>query len=284
MRNIFQKTQSHDGTVVCGAIPGKFSVDASGGAVYHIDIPVPPGTARLEPKLALEYNSRFENGMVGVGWRLIGLSFITRVAATKATDGFIGAVSYGPDDRFSLDGLRLIAIQGEYGAAGTKYLTEVDVLSQVISQDSGKYDAGPASFVVRTRAGTTMEYGTDASSRILDPNGQGVRVWALNRVSDRRGNYMTIAYAQEAAGAYYPNAIEYTGFQGAGETPPSAPHRRVSFGWEQRTDQVPVYQAGSAISATQRLKSVSTFIEQTLVARFELNYTTGLVTRNSLLQ
>jgi len=53
-----------------------------------------------------------------------GLSAITRCRATQAQEGLIDAVDFEAHDRFCLDGERLMAVQGEYGAEGTIYYTE----------------------------------------------------------------------------------------------------------------------------------------------------------------
>jgi hypothetical protein len=104
--------------------PGGFRVSESGAAVYEIPIKVPPGTAGMEPRLSLVYNSQQGNGVLGVGWSLSGLSAVTRCPRTLAQDGISGSVNYDWDDRFCLDGQRLIAIAGTYGQDGTEYRTE----------------------------------------------------------------------------------------------------------------------------------------------------------------
>ena len=85
------------------AIPGKFEVTPIGAASYTIPIQVPPGVSGMEPKLALSYNSRAGNGMLGVGWTLTGLPAITRCPRTTPQDGAKGAVAYDANDRFCLD-------------------------------------------------------------------------------------------------------------------------------------------------------------------------------------
>lgn len=58
-----------------------------------------------------------------------------------AQDGVRGAVGYNADDRFCLDGTRLVTINGSYGADGTEYRTEVEGYSKVISR--GTAGSGP---------------------------------------------------------------------------------------------------------------------------------------------
>src|SRR5258708_413257 len=97
-------------TTVAGFPPGSFSVSPSGAATYTIPIQVPPGIAGMEPKLALTYNSQGGNGLVGMGWALSGLSVVHRCPRTIAQDGVRGGINYDANDRFCLDGQRLISI------------------------------------------------------------------------------------------------------------------------------------------------------------------------------
>ena len=62
----------------------------------------------MAPTLSLNYNSQSGNGPLGVGWSLGGLSAITRCPATYAQDGFKGGINYDGNDRFCLDGQRLV--------------------------------------------------------------------------------------------------------------------------------------------------------------------------------
>jgi hypothetical protein len=105
-------------------LPGKLEVGAGGGASYTIPIAVPPGTAGMAPSLALTYASSGDNGIVGLGWSLSGLPSIGRCPQTMVQEGVRGAVTFTASDRFCLDGQKLIAVSGTYGADGTVYRTE----------------------------------------------------------------------------------------------------------------------------------------------------------------
>jgi hypothetical protein len=126
------------------ALPGSFSVGASGAATYNVPIALPPGTAGMVPSLSLEYGSQAGNGMVGVGWSLGGLPAIDRCPRTMAQDGVVGGVNYDGDDGFCLDGQRLVAISGTYGSDGSEYRTEIDSYSKILSH--GTAGNGPAWF------------------------------------------------------------------------------------------------------------------------------------------
>src|SRR6267154_6212393 len=85
-------------TTAVGFTPASFQVGPGGGAMYTIPIQVPPGTAGMEPKLALVYNSQAGNGGLGVGWSLSGLSSIYRCGRTIAQDGLNSGVPYEYND------------------------------------------------------------------------------------------------------------------------------------------------------------------------------------------
>ncbi|NKI94387.1 SpvB/TcaC N-terminal domain-containing protein [Rhizobacter sp. SG703] len=252
------------------SLPGKFAVSQSGAATYTIPLQVPPGVAGLEPKLSLTYSSQAGNGYLGVGWSLAGLSSITRCPQTAAQDGpnWRGGLDYAVD-RFCLDGQRLVAVPdpngganavaGAYGADKTFYSTERESFSRVQSIGYAGIGnlGGAASFVVKTATGLTMEYGTAADSKIWASTFLGIRVWALSKVTDASGNYMTFTYAtpDSANGQHYPSRIDYTG--NAGSSPALAPTKTVFFDFESgRADTAAVYQGGGTIRMLLRLSAI----------------------------
>ena len=140
-----------------GATAGSFRVSETGAATYSIPIAVPPGTAGMKPSLSLNYSSQSGNGLLGMGWSLGGLSVIHRCPKTVAQDGVLGGVNFDANDRFCIDGQRLVAITGTYGAPNTEYRTETESYSRIISY--GTTGTGPTSFKVWTKSGQIMEYG-----------------------------------------------------------------------------------------------------------------------------
>ena len=196
-------------------VPGKFGVGATGAATYTIPVVVPPGTAGMIPSLSLSYSSQSGNGLLGMGWMLDGLPSIGRCPRTLAQDGVRGVVNYDANDRFCLDGQRLIAISGTYGANGTEYRTEVESFSKIVS--FGTAGTGPAWFEVKTKSGQIMQFGNTTDSRILAQGKTTARDWALNKVSDTKGNYFTVTYVNDTVyGQAYPTQIDYTGNAAAG--------------------------------------------------------------------
>jgi RHS repeat-associated protein len=267
------------GTTV-GATQGKLSVDNSGGTTYSIPIVVSPGTAGMQPKLSFEYNSRAGNGLLGVGWSIGGLSAITRCSSTIDQDGQIGGVNFTANDRFSLDGQRLMVIAGEEGGAG-EYRTEMDSFSKIVSTaDSGPFSpgpgptvAGPARFTVQTKSGLTYTYGEDENSRIRAFGTTGpVISWALSKISDTSKNSIVFRYERSVAGdEFWPTEINYTVNEDAGLNP----YASVKFEYVEepyRPDILVSYVAGSKITQSKRLARVKTLFGADLVRQYDLSY------------
>jgi Salmonella virulence plasmid 65kDa B protein len=85
-------------TAPAGAVAGAFSVSSTGEALYTMPLLVPPGRAGMEPSLALTYDSSADEGTLGMGFGIAGLSVITRCPKTLARDGMIRAVRDEADD------------------------------------------------------------------------------------------------------------------------------------------------------------------------------------------
>ena len=256
-------------TTSAGFTPAMFRVTESGAAEYRIPIQVSPGIAGMEPRLALAYNSQAGNGLLGVGWSLDGLSAIARCPRTMAQDGVRGAVNYDANDRYCLDGQRLMIVSGSYGADGAEYRTERESFSKIVSY--GAAGSGPAWFKVWTKSGQILEYGNTADSRIEAQGKSSVRIWALNKAADTKGNSFTVTYAEDSAnGDYRPERIDYAGAS-------------VQFAYATRPDSPPFYQAGSLIKSTTRLTNVKTYRETALVTDYQLAYAQAAGTERSTL-
>ena len=102
------------GNVTVGKIEDEFSVSPMGQACYEIPITVLPGTGGLAPKLSITYNSSNKGGMLGYGFDLAGLSVISRVPQNRFIDHKAGFVNFSSEDKFALDGVRLIPVTDGY--------------------------------------------------------------------------------------------------------------------------------------------------------------------------
>ncbi len=277
---------AHDPTV--GRLAGSAGV-SGGSASYEIPIAVPPGRRGMQPSVSLNYSSRAGNGIAGMGWSLSGLSSLHRCPQTLEQDGQIRAVQLDANDRLCLDGQRLVATGGSYGASGTTYGTEMESFARV-TQLGGDLTSAVAYFKVERKSGEIAYYGntgTPASPARVIPGGVSVPLtWLVARVEDRVGNAMHYAYTSYADGETLVNAIWYTG------TLTTVGNRRVSFNYEDRpvgagtNDRSSSYLAGGLTRQTKRLTSIVTFVDSTPVRTYVLNYGSGLSTSTgrSLLQ
>ncbi|WP_238541158.1 FG-GAP-like repeat-containing protein, partial [Polaromonas sp. CF318] len=264
-------------SIVAGFTPNQFSVSEGGSATYRIPIQVSPGVAGMEPKLELAYNSQGGNGLLGVGWSLSGLSTITRCPRTMAQDGVRSGVKFDMNDRYCMDGQRLILVSGTYGAAGSEYRTELDSFSKIVA--SGSAGNGVASFTVQTKAGLTMEYGNTADSRVEAQGKSSVRVWAINKISDVKTNFMTFSYYESADSSVH----ALTGISYGGNTAAAAPVKfSVAFEYDTaRLDKSQGYIQGSQVQLDRRMTAIKTYANASLVKTYSMEYAYGAATHKS---
>ena len=275
-----------------GTLPGTLSVGADGQARYSVALAIPPGTAGMQPALSLNYVSNGSNGMVGLGWSLGGLSSIHRCAKTIAQDGIAGRIAFDTADRLCLDGQRLLRADGPvpgtnesgrdaiYWAAGAQYRTELEGYARITRLNVG--------FKVEEKNGLVRYFGIDGNSAIAAQgrsDGQPL-VWALARVEDRSGNYLTVSYnVNTTTGEYTPNQIHYGGNTTAG----TAPDIIVRFSYAGRSDAQTQYMGGSRNDLRSLLTHVKTYINTaadgsggTLTRDYEIAYTNSAGSGRSL--
>jgi YD repeat-containing protein len=256
-------------------LPGQFNVSATGAATYTVPIAVPPGTAGMVPALSLDYSSQNGDGTLGLGWTLSGLPSIGRCPRTVAQDAIHGGVNYDANDRICMEGQRLMVISGTYGADNSEYRTEIEGFSKIVAH--GTAGNGPAWFEVRTKSGQIMQFGNTADAQLLAVGKTTARAWAANRITDTKGNYLTVTYTDDAVnGQAYPTRIDYTGNTGL------TPYNSVQFTYNTaRPDVTPTYQAGSLQQTTLLLTNVKTFTGATLVSDYRITYELGTSLRHS---
>ncbi|WP_141731577.1 RHS repeat-associated core domain-containing protein [Oligoflexus tunisiensis] len=255
-----------------------FSVTDDGKAALTIPIVAPPGTSGMHPNIRLEYNSQSDNGILGKGWNINGLSFITRCARDLARDNVIGSINYDANDRFCMQGQRLIAISGAYGQSGTSYRTERETWSDIKSE--GVCGNGPCSFTVRTRDGLKLEFATTENARIrFAGNGAHVYLWALNRVTDKNGNFWDVEYNRSDY-AFTPKILSYTGNSKTG----LAPTKNIQFIYEDRSDYRPLWANGVRQEVRQRVREIQVNASNELVRSYKLSYINSATSRTSLLK
>jgi hypothetical protein len=75
-------------------------VSASGSFTYRYPLKLPPGTNGMAPELALVYDSSAENGILGMGWSISGLSVIARDSSYP--------INFDANDHYIYNGQKMI--------------------------------------------------------------------------------------------------------------------------------------------------------------------------------
>jgi RHS repeat-associated protein len=237
------------------------SVDAGGSARFGVPIRMTEGIAGMTPRLAVSHSGPGLNSILGVGFGIAGLSMIAPCRRTIAQDGQAAPVKLAAGDRYCLDGARLRAVSGTYGATNAQYRTEVDQLARITSLSSA--DGIPGWFRVETRDGLTLEYGNSVDSKLLAStlSGQKPMFWALSKVSDRGGNSITYHYdTDQAQRRFRPSYILYTASNGG------AARYRVQFVYQTADRPDPT------LEVTPSNQQAATRIDTRLLARIELQH------------
>ncbi len=257
---------------------GATSVDDRGVAHQHIPIWVPPGRAGMQPELSLEYASGGANGTVGVGWGLAGLSRITRCKGLRQSGNIAAPILWGNTDAFCIDGEPLVDLDGVNFA---RFHDDGSLLTFIRTSQTD-----PGYWRLRTKDGRILTFGGSSNSqvsvdrRLLAP---AVMTFALSRVEDRAGNFMTITYGPPTGGDILPQEIDYTGSASDATT-----RRSVTFAYEPRPDIDQLVVAEQYFTYPQRLASIQMHAPNGAgldpLRTFSFSYTTSATTGRSLLQ
>lgn len=211
---------------------------------YSIPIFSCPGTNGMNPEISLDYNSQGNSGIGGYGWSLSSLSSISRTGKNIFHDGKVTPVEFTAlNDKFTLDGMRLLPLNGNNGGNGTEYGGELETFTKIVSYSNNSVD-NPDWFLVTTKDGKTMEFGHTLDSKILTDDGQNTMLWRLSRVIDINGNYIDFEYDNTIRDSRI-SKILYTGNLSTG----LIPYNWISFSYSTKSDQNTVFESGASINS-----------------------------------
>ncbi|MCR9907036.1 type IV secretion protein Rhs [Vibrio campbellii] len=254
------------------ALSGEYAT-SGGEATYSLPIALPKGRGEHTPTLSLDYQSDSPNGLMGMGWTLGGTSSIYRCGKNLDVDGNWGGVNFDDNDRYCLDGQRLIAVKGEAGKDLTEYRVEKNGYDKIVSfGQSG--DNGPEYFKVWRTDGTVHEYGVTLDARVELPGQANVYKWARNRVTDlSKHNHIDYGYTERnAEGSHVLHTISYVGGQAA-------------LVWGTRDDGAYVFLNGSRLWKQERLHSIQIKgADNQVLGTYQFNYQYSPVTSRTLMQ
>jgi RHS repeat-associated protein len=251
-------------------------VDALGSYQTSVPIEVPP-FHEIAPSIRMLYDSSAGNGPLGMGWRLMAGSSITRTSAGR------GAPRYGRNDRLWLDGVELIPCASNVVsvscAAGGTHTTRVEtyrrIEQQQQSQGTGSEERIASNrWAVWERDGTRLIY-TPQMGDISDP--ERTLRWALTQVVDTHGNEVHYQYNCNTTGCEL-GTITY----GEGEVRTcfgrrpcpvgTAPGVVIRLYWEGRPDPVSVAQGGFLDTIDRRVHAIEVRDVGALVRIYNLGY------------
>lgn len=206
----------------------------TGRAQTGIPIFVPPGRKNVQPSLNLGYSSSGGNGWIGMGWGL-DMGYIAR--STKR-----GVPKYDSTDTyvFSFQGVNSELVN----VATNEYRAKDESLFLKFV-----YDPTGNKWTVTDKSGTQHTFGDASGNR--QANSLGTFKWALCKVKDTSGNYMTITYTTDN-GELYLSAVEYNG----NETQSFGHTHKVEFNLEDRDDDSFSYITGAKVSTLKRLNNI----------------------------
>jgi RHS repeat-associated protein len=247
-----------------GGPTGMSNVDLFVGA-YTTEIPIeiPLGRAGLIPDLQLRYRTGNLDGWLGMGWelRIASIERDRRRGVDFASDIFVLRIG---DSRFDL----VQVAAGEYRAELENAFLRI---RKQTSPD------GKPSWEMTDKLGLRYIFGTSTPTRLDDPSDPTkIFSWHLERMQDPRGNYCTFSYTKDRT-QIYPNDVQYAGQDGM------QPENAVRFTYEDRSDQVTLYDSGFGITIGKRLSGISISSRGTLGRSYRFTYSISPLTQRSLL-
>ncbi|MBN7827663.1 hypothetical protein J0A66_20700 [Bowmanella dokdonensis] len=238
-------------------------------------IVIPPGRAGMQPQVTLSYSSRGGNDIAGVGFSLSAGGSLSRCPPTMDQDEFASGIQYDLSiDKLCLNGQRLIAVSGTYGASGAEYRTELGSMARVI-QLGGSINSLSAYFKVHLPNNNIQYYGQSAKVRA---DGKLVPIsWLLDKEINPAGNQIDYSYSNVGAGELLLQQINYTGDAN------NTGDREVRFAYESRPDVRTQFIAGGKTRQTRRLKTISTWYAGNKIRQYSLVYQSSSASNRSLL-
>ncbi|MBI4647854.1 MAG: VCBS repeat-containing protein [Bacteroidia bacterium] len=242
-----------------GSTTANYNVSSTGGATYSIPIYTPKGTQGMQPQISLVYNSQSGNSIAGLGWSIGGLSVIARTPQNIFYDGIVEGVNLNSNDKFSLDGKRLLQIS----ASGSiiEYAFEIEDFSRI------EYNTTNLTFTLKLKNGTIIEYGCAGNSKLIPENSSTPFAYYINKITDRNGNFMEYIYNNDV-GECVIKEIKYTGNTNASVQP----YNSIKFYYSIRADKNKLYVADKWINSTKILRKIKVYSNEQLVRTYNLSY------------
>lgn len=180
---------------------GELQISEMGSATYSIPIAVPPSTGDLAPTVNLVYASGTQGGIVGEGWNISNISSISRISTRIDIDGFKDGVDFDGNDKYALDGQRLVSASGTGTVNSVIFRTELESNVKVLGLSDGSVNL--TSFRAIGPDGSISEYQNVSVNYSTSD-------YYIVRHTDINGNYMTYHYTN-ISGSTRLSEIKFSG-------------------------------------------------------------------------
>ena len=251
---------------ILGKINDELNVTSTGQLSYEIPIPALPGTGGMKPNVSVSYNSSTKSGLAGYGFDITGLPIIGRVPSDRFHDGMSATIDF-TNNKFSLDGQRLVCLN-RLSDTQTEYRTENNSFARILA--NGK-STNPESFRVNTKSGLVYDY-VSVSKALNGSESESTLFWLVERVTDTKGNYLTVSYGGDAAtNDFYPVRIDYTGNTSMN----LSPYASIAFEYIENPYSAVTYVNGVEIKRSRIVSSIRLLYGNKTVRIFEFNYQTA---------
>ncbi|MDH5399066.1 MAG: hypothetical protein OEX02_13025, partial [Cyclobacteriaceae bacterium] len=174
------------------------SANNTGNAAMSYPLNIPAGRAGMQPQLGLSYNSGGGNGWLGLGWNIMtpAITVDTRWGAPRYDDAT-------ETETYSLNGEMLTPVAHR----GTPESRNKDGEKQFYPRVEGSFQKiirkgnNPQEYrwIVTDKSGTKYFYGSTQTGilnteAVLATDAGNIAHWALTRVEDLSGNYVSYSY------------------------------------------------------------------------------------------
>lgn len=245
---------------------GELQISASGTATYNLPIAIPPSIKNVAPTINLTYSSGVRGGIAGQGWSINSISAISRMATRRDIDGLVDGVDFDANDKLALDGQRLLLKTGTYWATGSTYETEYKSNTKI----ELKIEGTTTYFIVTAPDGSRSWYGSTGSGSLQ--NSVSVNSWYIVRYEDVYGNFINYTYktvTYNSTNQLYIETIVFSGNTVAGVVAQD----KIVFNYEAAKRVERDYMKGTAIYASQILKSVVVYANNSTFRTYKLVHT-----------
>gem|GEM_PF-3696194 len=262
---------SNNGTQ--GAAPNNVQSDSvsvepfSGSANLTYPFQIPLGRGGIHPNIALSYSSANRTlGFAGVGWTLE-----------------LGSIKISTKDGVpKYDGTDIYTLVENGNSKNLVYDSQTGFYREDVEGTFANIQQEGNGWVLTDKKGVNYYFGqTDDSRQYDSANSSHVFQWALNKVEDLNGNYMTISYLKNQ-GQIYPQTINYTGNdQGSFSLNPYA-QVNINYGINSVSTNSEIQ--GFSVTTAQRINTISISVNGNQQALYTLSYTQSPDTGRDLLQ